>query len=979
LRRFCATLSLLATLVILVGCAESPGGGGGSGGKGTSSSSEMTTGEGGFISGLPSTASSRPIDDGTSSVAVGTTAATGGPYAIDTPGDLTPAGVDLADRQVVVGGHVAAISSLDGLSILDTNGASPVVLAQRKFPGVPHAIFALPGAIAVVFSGWQTGDGLMGHVEVFDLQDPSAPARRGAGVDLKGYFVSAELAGGVLVTSSIDAKNCTQCPATSIATVDVTSAAGPSIVSEIRMQAASDPINHPIAVDPAHVVAATSFPTPLGATQLRLLDVGAGGTLTDAHQLQVTGHVDHRFQMDADGTTLRVVASPDGVNAPARLHAIALEGPSAGTALGTADVPLASGDDLDLVRFRGPFAFTTMKPSHAVRVFDFSDPTQPKAAGAVNVTFDVLEMIPLASSLLLVGSGDVALVDVSNPAQPSLKSHLPLAPGYFTPLMDPTLGFRSLAVDEAGGAVMVPLSYSASCPKLPQGLALFSLSAAGLTAASSIAIEKPILRATLGSGKLGLLTDDGYALYDVQNLATPAPIAARSLRTDSTGLVVAGSHVVRLAARYDEGHSRLEVLDAANVGAIDPIGSLDLAPVLAMASPGDCAAYPSNARLFAAGNTIALTWVASVGVGQGSEAVATFDISDPAHPALKGLLQTAVDWQLFPEGFPPQFDFSGGPVRQVGSSLVFLSIEYPKDSNNDYVRQPDPAVLRGASLTVVDLTPASGPAITKTLELPKAVEHAWLVTEGTEALLSHYLPVAGDPHHVKFFVNRLDLASPAAPVLDPPVNVPGALVDARPDGEITTVDFEDLFLHDVLWPDCLAQFGPTAVAVPQVDANKQFDWSKPVVECSVVRRKLKRGHLSGGAYAQESESPLDNNEIAFQYFPTDTALFVSGAVMGAPTGPAPAVTRVDASGGVLQATTFPVPQPLTIPVSGTKLVTWDLPLGDLHVIDMTDPSAPVVTKRTFPVHTDQGFYAATVVNDQLVFSLGSYGVAAISL
>src|SRR5262249_45219983 len=147
------------------------------------------------------------------------------------------------------------------------------------------------------------------------------PTPRGAGLDLKGAsLLSADLAGGLLVTTSAGWN-----AMTTIATVDVTGAAGPTAVSSIdQPNMNGNPINSLLAVDPAHVAAAIATPG-MTATQLHLFDVGPGGALTDAHQLQITGAVDGRSRMDIEGTTLRVLTAPADPNGGAiGLHAIAL-------------------------------------------------------------------------------------------------------------------------------------------------------------------------------------------------------------------------------------------------------------------------------------------------------------------------------------------------------------------------------------------------------------------------------------------------------------------------------------------------------------------------------------------------------------------------------------------------------------------------------------------------------------------------------
>jgi hypothetical protein len=178
--------------------------------------------------------------------------------------------------------------------------------------------------------------------------------------------------------------------------------------------------------------------------------------------------------------------------------------------------------------------------------------------------------------------------------------------------------------------------------------------------------------------------------------------------------------------------------------------------------------------------------------------VLTLDISDPTQPTGIGdaVLDFGEGWNYSP--IPGVYD-QGRGIATLGSSLVFLSSEARYTPQGTY----DGTTSR---LRVVDMTNPSSPTI-REVALPASRGTTGLHVSGKTIAFGHYTDSPVNSDRVRFYVNRLDLSDPNAPVLAEPVNVPGSLIayDAS-SKRAFTANYRRVEAADLTWQECYEKF-----------------------------------------------------------------------------------------------------------------------------------------------------------------------------
>jgi hypothetical protein len=100
---------------------------------------------------------------------------------------------------------------------------------------------------------------------------------------------------------------------------------------------------------------------------------------------------------------------------------------------------------------------------------------------------------------------------------------------------------------------------------------------------------------------------------------------------------------------------------------------------------------------------------------------------------------------------------SGQPVISLGSALAFAQHSYEYDELGALKSQSH-------SVKVLDMTTPAAPRVT-TLDLPESRGATLLVKSGTQLALSHFEASTDNPEKVRFYLDRIDVADPAAPEL----------------------------------------------------------------------------------------------------------------------------------------------------------------------------------------------------------------------
>lgn len=536
---------------------------------------------------------------------------------------------------------------------------------------------------------------------------------------------------------------------------------------------------------------------PLGnwgyVTRFQVVDISdPGGRLAKGVAFATPGQVRDRWGMDFDAASgvFRAVLA-NGWNGGAALQTWSSPGPGAAEPLARLAIDVL--ESLTASRFDGGRVYVvTARIIDPLFAVDASDPAHPFLAGQVKMSGQLDFIEPRGDRLVALGhDGDsttpfqaaVSLFDVADLKNPTLLSRAVFGPGYtYYPASPDDLRKAFLVFDPppAGiGLVLVPLQgWDPGAWSWVGGTQLLDLSTDAVAARGFLAHPGVVTRAfpaDASGTRLVALSDQALQTIDASDRGAPAELARLDLARSVTALSVMGGHAIELSGDWYRGAVELAVTPA-----LDPDAGMPLARV-AVGAP--------SARMFQDG---AVTWLLAHDWATGKGWLQAVDFTDPVHPVLRGRLD------LSPADVPgmwPRFWGFGDEAVLVGHALAIHRQGY-------YLPWTCPA---GAAcppgtyldqVRVYDLSDPDAPHLASTVDLPRSSWSWGLTAVGTFLWLTHYEwdQSRGDG---AYFVDRIDLADPAAPVLLAGVNVPGVFFAASGGGS-------DIYTLETQWQDATA-------------------------------------------------------------------------------------------------------------------------------------------------------------------------------
>lgn len=564
-------------------------------------------------------------------------------------------------------------------------------------------------------------------------------------------------------------------------------------------------------------------------THFQVVDISdPGGRLAKGVAFATPGQVRDRWGMDFDAAAgvFRAVLA-NGWNGGAALQTWSSPAPGAAEPLArlVIDVP----ESLTAARFDGGRVYlVTARAIDPLWAVDASDPAHPVLAGELSMPGRLDFIEPRGDRLVALGHvGDaatpfqaaVSLLDVADLASPKLLSRATFGPGYtYYPVSPDDLRKAFLVFDPppAGiGMVLVPLQgWDPASWTWVGGTQLLDLSRDAVAARGFLAHPGAVTRAfpaDASGTRLVALSDQALQTIDASDRGAPAELARLDLARSVSALAVVGGHAIELSGDWYRGAVELAVTPA-----LDPDAAMPLARV-PVGAP--------SARMFQDG---AVTWLLAHDWASGTGWLQAVDFSDPIHPVLRGKLD------LSPEDVPgmwPRFWGFGDEAVLVGHALAVHRQGYywpwtcPAGAPCPYA-PPD-------QVRVYDLSDPDAPRLASTVDLPRSAWSWGLVAEGTFLWLTHYEWEAsrGDG---AYFVDRIDLADPAAPVLLAGVNVPGVFFAASGDGS-------GIYTLETHWRDATATTWMHGLALG-ADGKAHLRGSAPL-------RGYPAGAAAGSAFA----------------------------------------------------------------------------------------------------------------------------------
>lgn len=734
-------------------------------------------------------------------------AAPGATDGAATGGAPAPRTVEEADVWQKVGSTLVLANAWRGLVNVDVaDPAAPALLARLPLDGTPVDLYLRGGVAIVITRGamrWDLGTpaadaGLLpapwtgSRIVVVAVDDPAAPVLL-TSLEVEGQIETTRLVGDILYVVSRHLPYYDVGPvAGSVAVgsgavvssgsgaapagVGLASADGSSDLTYVASIDLSDPgAPRPVArldfpssgwttiahVGPTRITLAQSGWGSDGAphTSLRAVDISdPAGALLLGGVATVDGLVRDRWALDFDAATGLVRAAADpGWNSGARLTTVAWADARSPEPQGSLHIDVA--ESLTAARFDGARAYlVTALRSDPLWVIDTSVPSRPTLVGHLEMPGQLDFIEPRGDRLVALGhTGEggapfqlqVSLLDVTDPAAPSLLGRALFGPDWGWVPASPDDMRKAFQVLDGEGLILVPLQgFDRTSWSWRGGTQLLSFSRQALVLEGFLAHQGALRRAmSLGPGRLAALSDERLQSIDSSDRANPVELASLDLARAVNAIAVLGGTAVQLCGDGWRGTTEIVVTPAADPEASRPLARL--------ATPG------TTARLFERG---AVAWVLSGDPWIGEASLEAVDATDPAAPRRRGRLTLAL-----PASSLGGWWWMPGAVA-IDELLVVQRSGWSCAASCTSTDQ----------LLVVDLSDADKPTLAATVQLPAASWTSGLLRSGRGVLYTQY-DWQGQ-QSVRYLAGRVDLAEARAPRLLPRVNVPGTVFAASDDG-----------------------------------------------------------------------------------------------------------------------------------------------------------------------------------------------------
>ncbi|WP_437285795.1 beta-propeller domain-containing protein [Sorangium sp. So ce406] len=972
-----------------------------------------------FISGNPRNPGGRDNSEGDD--AGGSTGAGGGagaPTADDGGDGGAERAITEADIIQVHDGKLYALSQYSGLSIIDISRRDRLRLVGRyEASGIPFEMYLRDGVVYAMFSSWgqylyNEADGSYtfeqtSRIEALDVSDPANIASIGS-FNLPGSISDSRIVGDVLYAVTFEDGYCWGCSGTRNTTVTSLAVGDPAEITVVDQLTYDDedPYGYgwqrsvSVTADRMYVAGIEWNGTDEGHSTIQVIDISdPGGDLVEGTSVEAVGQIQSRWQMDEHEGVLRVISQPGlwwNNAAKPGVQTFTVASSQELTPLGYTELTLPRPESLRSVRFDGDRAYAiTAEQTDPLFTIDLSDPENPAQLGELEMPGWVYHMEPRGDRVLALGFDNaaaegalhVSLFDVSDLANPTMLERVHFGGDWGSFAEDQDRIHKAFTILDDLGALLVPFSgweYDENgygCGAYRSGIQLIDFTADTLTKRGVAPARGQARRAFVHDERLFAVSDQEVGTFSIDDRDAPVATADLALATVVSNAVTTGDLVVRMSADWWTNRAQLEVVSAADPTRAEPLGRLDLS-TLTSESQGDC--YGSGlaeARVFTHGQHAYLLWPTYTDWTKTNLAV--IDLTNPAAPRIASQRELPFSSNaLYAGGYYGAVLQAGDAVVQAGSTLVLRNANdtyyyyddvYYEGSSGTGAPKPSEA-----SLEIIDLSNPSSPAH-RTVALPEGAGHTALLIDGTTVLTSHWVPLPDDPSRARFYLDRIDVADPSAPVVRTPVNVPGSLLAF--DGasrRALTVDYETVEFAAADYAACYGVF-----AEARFEPTNQESWEGPGV-CTGTRRTLKLLDVGDTTARLRDESSLPDNRRIAQVLAGDDRVFMytAGNYIVADSDRESSTGILVASG--LEAGSIDVAtQPLEdldygwpILADDARLVIASYNPPSIAVLDAAD-----LDELTYETKGELSSYThrVTISGDRALCSLGHYGLEIVDL
>jgi hypothetical protein len=697
-----------------------------------------------------------------------------------------------------------------------------------------------------------------------------------------------------------------------------------------------------------------------------VIDISAGdGTMTAGAQVQVTGSIFSRWQMDEYGSILRVV-SQLGWEANPVIETFVIETSKTILPVGSGELDLPMPESLRSVRFDGLRAYAiTAEQTDPLFTIDLSDPTFPHQKGELEIPGFVYHMEPRGDRVLALGfdadhpdgSINVSLFDVSVFDQPTLRRRVHFGGDWANFAEDQNRIHKAFTILDDEGMILVPHTgweYDEEggydCfGNYRSGVQIIDWLDDDLTLRGLVPARGAARRAFTHRERIVTLSDVELATFDYSDRDAPAARDDLSIAVHVDEIARAGDVWVRMARDWYTEQQVIEIVSADDPASPEPLGTIELAAA-------DSCEWSWVEELFAIDDHVfvvqSVEGVDEQGNYESTTRVLSIDISVPSAPVLEQSLDLpgSRGWGTGDLG---SVSTQSSSMVQQGNHLVFLMEDKNQSGNSQVV--------------VLDLSDPAAMAVSATLERPEGENQGQLSVMSDTVVSWHTEPVEDQPGKVRFYFDRLELDG--EPGWAPKVNVPGVIVGWNAEASRAyTVDFvisevnlgeEACYSHPKFW---------------------QYDWDNGT--CKLIDQTLEQLAVSGDAASLMRSIDIEGDSALSQLMASNSRIFAKTSKTTYISD-----TYTDESKLVVLDIESAYAEPVEI--DGEQLGPWwwlttviaDRAIaqggyGELSFIDATDAAQAEVEQSSVPGWGS--CYRPVVDGDTVYCPMGPYGLEAVS-
>ena len=811
----------------------------------------------------------------------------------DGAGDPSRA-IEEADIVKIEEGRLYALSQYGGLSVIDVSVRDRLtMLGNHKIVATPFEMYVREGIVIALYNGYgdysydadaQTWTYFQtSYVVALDARDSANIVELGR-FAVGGDISDSRIIGDILYVAAFENGYCWNCPTnprTNVMSLDVSTLTDIRKVDELHFEERNDYSwkRSLTATDERLYIAGPAWGPnePVGST-IQVVDISdPAGDMVPGAEVEASGQIDSRWQMDEHDGVLRVISQPFAwrVDRAPEIQTFRVEDAQTITPLGRTAMTLPMPERLQSVRFDGTRAYAiTFQQTDPLFTIDLTDPANPRQVGELVMPGWVYHMEPRGDRVLGLGfdqgnpegSITVSLFDVSDLENPTMVDRVNFGGDWGSLAEDQDRIHKAFNILDEEELILVPFSGwsyaededACSWGQYLSGIQLVDWQNDALELRGVAPSVGQARRGLLHDGRLITMSDERVESFDISDRDDPSKRAALPIARYVTHAAAVGDKVLRVGQNWWTQLAELDVTSVEDAG--KPLATATLAlPELG----GSTSCYQSSwlGEVYSNGPHAYLVYNTyeydpNFGASEQSLRVLTVDVSDAEELRVVGNVELGLQPNYYNYGYSYGYGLvhSGTGIVNVGSTLAISDRTLEWSSSGEPVPAP-------GSVKVVDLSDPETPLVTNVV-LPRSFGFTGLIASGDIIATSHYERSQANPARIRFYVDRVDVSNPANPFALPKVNVPGSLVafDAESAHAVTS-DYQRRVVPNVTYRTCWEQYGSS-----EFEAKGNFD-ENTVGRCTVFEQSLFLVHLDG-----DHATVVDSMRLPLGQSITSTAL-----------------------------------------------------------------------------------------------------------